>query len=179
MNLPLKKAVALLLLCLGSFFYLTAQTVNTTFATQINNTLSGLDKSKIPNKLLKDQAMEFAELGAYNGTLTADNIVHRGNYAALYNTLLMARVQSGVPGLYTPQQFEDRWDSRREANKMVLSGMYYKYSKLKENAYPNYVNVSNNVLSDKYVNGVWQNPYEEKEVFVLAPPILKFKRPWC
>ncbi|WP_310991674.1 hypothetical protein [Aequorivita marina] len=78
MNLQLKKAAALLLLCLGSFLYTTAQTVNTTFATQINNTLSGLDKSKVPNKLLKDQAMEFAELGAYNGTLTADNIVHRG-----------------------------------------------------------------------------------------------------
>lgn len=118
--------------------------------------------------------MEFAELGDYNGTLTTDNIVHRGNYAALYNTLLMARVQSGVPGIYTPQQFEDRWDTRREVHKMVLSGMYYKYSKLKENAYPNYVNVTNNILSDKYVNGVWQNPYEEKEVFVMAPPILKF-----
>lgn len=151
-----------------------AQTVNTTFATQINNALSGLDKSKVPNKLLKDQAMEFAELGAYNGSMTADNIVHRGNYTALYNTLLMARVQQSVAGLYSPQQFEERWNSRREANKMILSGMYYKYSKLKENAYPNYINVSNNILSDKYVIGVWQNPYEEKEVFVMAPPILKF-----
>ncbi|WP_157417943.1 hypothetical protein [Aequorivita capsosiphonis] len=47
MDLQLKKTVALLLLCLGSFFYLTAQTVNTTFATQINTTLSGLDKSKV------------------------------------------------------------------------------------------------------------------------------------
>ena len=122
MDLQLKKAAALLLLCLGSLFYTTAQTVNTTFASQINNALSGLDKSKVPHKLLKDQAMEFVELGAFNGTLTTDNIVHRGNYAALYNTLLMARVQSGVPGIYTPQQFEDRWNSRREANKMVLSG---------------------------------------------------------
>jgi len=151
MNLHFKKAVAILLLCLGSFFYGTAQTVNTTFATQINNTLSGLDKSKIPNKLLKDQAMEFAELGAYNGVITADNFVHRGNYTALYNTLLMARVQQGVSGIYSPTQFEDRWDTRRLANKIVLSGMYYKYSKLKENAYPDYVNVTNNVLSDKWV----------------------------
>jgi hypothetical protein len=122
MNLHLKKATVLLLLSIGVYYTTIAQTVNTTFATQINNTLSGLDKSKVPHKLLKDQAMEFAELGAYNGTLTTDNIVHRGNYAALYNTLLMARVQSGVPGIYTPQQFEDRWDSRREANKMVLDG---------------------------------------------------------
>jgi hypothetical protein len=122
MKLQLKKVALMLLLCFGTFLYTTAQTVNTTFATQINNTLSGLDKSKVPHKLLKDQAMEFAELGAFNGTLTTDNIVHRGNYAALYNTLLMSRVQSGVPGIYTPQQFEDRWDSRREANKMVLDG---------------------------------------------------------
>lgn len=122
MNLHLKKATVLLLLSIGVYYTTIAQTVNTTFATQINNTLSGLDKSKVPHKLLKDQAMEFAELGAFNGTLTTDNIVHRGNYAALYNTLLMSRVQSGVPGIYTPQQFEDRWDSRREAHKMVLDG---------------------------------------------------------
>lgn len=79
MNLQLNKAAVLLLLCLGLFFHTTAQTVSTTFATQINTTLSGLDKSKVSHKLLKDQAMEFAELGAYNGILTTDNIVHRGN----------------------------------------------------------------------------------------------------
>ncbi len=37
MNLQLKKAAALLLLCLGSLFYTTAQTVNTTFATLAHN----------------------------------------------------------------------------------------------------------------------------------------------
>lgn len=79
MNLKFKKAIALLSLCLGLFFHTMAQTVSTTFATQINTTLSGLDKNKVPHKLLKDQAMEFAELGAYNGILTTDNIVHRGN----------------------------------------------------------------------------------------------------
>lgn len=52
MNLKSKRAV-LLLLCFGVFFYTSAQTVNTDFATQINNTLSGLDKSKVPNKFLK------------------------------------------------------------------------------------------------------------------------------
>ncbi|HNP67101.1 MAG TPA: T9SS type A sorting domain-containing protein [Aequorivita sp.] len=174
MNLHFKKTIILLLLCMGALYTTMAQTVNTTYATQINNTLSGLDKSKVPHKLLKDQAMEFAELGIFNGINTADNLVHTGNYTALYNTLLMARVQQGVAGLYSPQLFKDRWDTRRVPNQVVLSGIYYKYSKLKENAYPNYVNVSNNVLSDKYINGVWQNPYEEKKVFAMAAPILKF-----
>ncbi len=45
MNLHFKKTTILLLLCMGALYTTMAQTVNTTYATQINNTLSGLDKS--------------------------------------------------------------------------------------------------------------------------------------
>jgi hypothetical protein len=76
-----------------AFFQLHAQTVNTDYATQINSIFANLDKTKVPNKLLIDYAMEFEELSAFGGTMTADNIIHRGNYTGIYNTLLMARVQ--------------------------------------------------------------------------------------
>ncbi|GLB53181.1 hypothetical protein NBRC110019_22210 [Neptunitalea chrysea] len=45
-----------------------------------------------------------------------------------------------------------------------------KYTK---NAHPNAITVSNNKLYDKYTNGVWQNPYETKTVFMMTAPILK------
>lgn len=96
----------LLLLCLFATHFTQAQTVSTDYATQINATFANLNKTKIPHKLLVDYAMEFEELSAFNGTITPQNIVSIGNYSGIYNTLLMARVQSGVPGLVNPTTFK-------------------------------------------------------------------------
>jgi len=52
----------LVLLCLLMINLSQGQTINTTYKTQTNATFTGLDKTKIPNKLLINQAMEFAEL---------------------------------------------------------------------------------------------------------------------
>lgn len=86
---------------LGLLFFcplVIAQTVSTAYSTQINSTFANLDKTKVPHKLLIDYAMEFEELSAFNGAMTADNFLHRGHYTGIYNTLLMARVQvGGVP----------------------------------------------------------------------------------
>lgn len=151
-----------ILFFLFSIVSLHAQTVSTDYATQINSVFANLDKTKVPHKLLIDYAMEFAELSAYNGTLTTDNAVHRGTYTEIYNTLLMARVQTNVTGLVNPISFKTNWDNLRQKNIIVLSGLYYKYNQFKVNASPNYVTITNNKLYDKYINGVWQNPYRMK-----------------
>ena len=156
-------------------FTITAQETDSTFATQINRVFAGMDKSKVPHHLLKDYAMEFIDIEQYDGVLKENNFLHRGHYVSIYNTLLMARTQTEVPGLVSPEAFEDRWDALRAPNHIVLSGLYYKYSKFKENAYPNHINVDGEVISDKYVNGVWQNPYETKAVFAISPPILYYQ----
>lgn len=168
------KKSFLIILTLTSICGISAQTVNTEFETLINLTFAGIDKSKVPHSLLVDYAMEFTELSAYDGTLSSDNLTHRGHYTDIYNTLLMSRVQIGVSDLVNPNTFNSNWDSLRETNKIVLSGLYYKYSKFKANAHPNFVTISNNKMYDKYINGVWQNPYEEQQVFAIAPPILKY-----
>ena len=128
-NYLLRKGFTLL--CFLFISLTQAQTINTTYKTQINAAFAGLDKTKIPYKLLIDQAMEFAELTDYNGTLTNTNWVTRGKYTDIYNTLLMSRVQTTVPGLVTPTIFKNNWDNLREPNKIVLSGLYYKYSKFR------------------------------------------------
>lgn len=154
---------------------LNAQTeINYQWKNQINSTFSGLNKTKVPHHLLQDYAMEFIELSAYNGNLTSQNLVHKGHYTAIYNTLLMARTQTNVPGLVNPTIFKQNWDAQRQANIISLSGLYYKYSKIKTNAYPNSITVNNNKYYDKYVGGVWQNPYQEQQVFAMALPILKY-----
>ncbi len=49
----------------------TAQTeTDTTFFTQINYIFANLDKSKIPNGILRDFSMEFTNIENYNGSAT-------------------------------------------------------------------------------------------------------------
>lgn len=169
----LRKGIVLL--CLLVISLSQAQTINTSYKTQINAALAGLDKTKIPNKLLINQAMEFAELTDYSGTLTTTNWTTRGKYTDIYNTLLMSQVQAAVPGLVSPEVFKTNWDNLREANKIVLSGLYYKYSKFRPDCYPNYLNNNGGVITDKYVSGIWRNPYVDQQVFAVAAPILVYK----
>lgn len=168
-----KKCLALLCLLLINLSQ--AQTTNTTYKTQTNATFAGLDKTKIPNKLLINQAMEFAELTDYSGALSTTNWTTKGKLTDIYNTLLMSRVQTSVPGLASPINFKNNWDNLREPNKIVLSGLYYKYSKFRPDCYPNYLVNNTGVITDKYVGGVWQNPYIDQQVFAIAAPIIIYK----
>ena len=162
----------IIILCLLATNFASAQTVSTAYATQINATFANLDKTRIPHKLLVDYAMEFAELSGYNGILTAENIVNRGQYTSIYNTLLMSRVNSNVTGLVSPTTFRTNWENLRKPNKIVLSGLYYKYSEFKPNAPNNTITITNGKLYDKFINVVWQNPYNEKQVFAMTSPII-------
>ncbi len=164
-----------LVVCFCISFGAKAQTVNTEWATKINQTFAGIDKNKVPHSLLRDYAMEFTNLAAYNGVLTDTSYVNKGTLTSIYNTLLMARVKTTVISLVSPTLYIQNWNNLRQKNTIVLSGLYYKYSQFKSNAYPNFVTVSNNKFYDRYVNGVWQNPYEEKQVFAIATPIIKYK----
>ena len=162
-------------LCLCFCLHVKSQTINTEWATKINQTFAGIDKDRIPHSLLRDYAMEFTDLSNYNGTLSDTNYVSRGSLKSIYNTLVMARVKPTVTSLVSPSVFRQNWNNLRLENTLVISGLYYKYSQFKADAYPNYITVSNNNLYDKYKSGVWQNPYEEKQVFAMTTPITKFK----
>nr|WP_315258208.1 T9SS type A sorting domain-containing protein [uncultured Flavobacterium sp.] len=168
-----KKGLTLLFLLAISFSQ--SQTINTTYKTQINAKFAGLDKTKVPTKLLINQAMEFAELTDYSGTMSSTNFTTKGKFTNIYNTLLMSRVNATVTGLINPNTFKTNWDNLRAPNKIVLSGLYYKYNKFKTDAYPNFLVNNNGVITDKYVGGVWQNPYIDQQVFAIAAPILIYK----
>jgi hypothetical protein len=165
----------MLLLTLISFgSHLNAQTVSNNFANTINDVFEGVDLNRVPYHLLTDYAMEFVDIRSYNGVNTANNYVHKGIYTSAYNTLLMARTKTIVPELVHPNQFETNWKTARAPYTIALSGLYYKYSRIRENANPNAITVNNNKLYDKYTNGVWQNPYETDNVFMITAPILKY-----
>lgn len=87
----------------------------------------------------------------------------------------MARTQATVTGLISPTAFKTNWDNLRQPDKIVLSGLYYKYSKFRPDAYPNFLVNNNGIITDKYANGLWQNPYTDQQVFAIAAPILIYK----
>lgn len=119
--------------------------------------------------------MEFTNIQAFNGTLTDSTHVGSQTLSDIYKTLLMSRVRQVNTGFITPEEYATRWYTQRNQDTITLSGAYFKYSKFSDNAYPSKLNYSNNQFSDKYINGVWQNPYQEKKLFAMAPAISKYK----
>src|SRR5690606_932633 len=60
---------------------------------------------------------------------------------------------------------------------IVLSGLLYNYSKINPNALSNNkIQVVNGKYDDKYINGVWQNPYDVKLTFAISSSVVLINR---
>ncbi|WP_445721702.1 T9SS type A sorting domain-containing protein [Flavobacterium sp.] len=152
------------------------QQINTEFKTKTLQVFQNLDQNRVPHGILLDFGMEFTNLQAFNGTLTDSTYTNSQTLSDIYKTLLMCRVQeNATTGFITPQEYATRWYSQRTEAVITLSGQYFKYSRFTDNAYPNKLNYTNNQFSDKFVGSVWQNPYEEKQLFAMTSSIAKYK----
>ena len=151
------------------------QDINTTFATQMNTVFGSLDKTKVPHGILLDYGMEFTNVPAYNGVLTDSTYSDKSSLKQIYNTLLSSRVRELSTTWVTPTEYETRWNSNRTAGVIALSGLYFKYSQFANNALTaNKITLSSNKFYDKFISGVWQNPYQELQTFAMAPPIKQY-----
>lgn len=173
----MKKITALLLLL--PFVLLGQIHVDSNWKNIINPTFQNLDKSKIQSGMLLDYAMEFTDVTAYNGILTDTTYVDADVLGNVYKTLFMSKVVADT--LNTPlfERFAYNWARERyKATKdssgvYILSGLAYGYQRFNENALAqNKITVSNGKYYDKYIGGVWQNPYDTKTVFALTPAVL-------
>lgn len=152
----------------------TAQTeTDTTFFTQMNYIFAHIDKSKVPHGILRDFGMEFTNLENYSGTavLADSNYADAPAFWDVYQTLLTSRVSSTASGFLLADTVENLWYNQRQPGTIVLTGMYFNYSRFKDNAANNFITITNNRLYDKYVSGVWQNPYQSEQVFLVSPPV--------
>ncbi len=171
----MKKITVYLFLFLFSVCIHAQQDVNTSFATQMNDMFGSLDKTKVPNGILLDYGMEFANVPAFNGTLTDSTYTNAANLKQLYNTLLSSRITNTTPAMVTPDVFENNWNNNRTAGVISLCGLYYKYAQIAYNAtVNNKLTYSNNQFYDKTINGVWQNPYQELQTFAMTPAIEQY-----
>ena len=159
---------------LTSTFY--AQQVNNTeFQTKTLQVFQNLDKNSIPHGILLDFGMEFTNLEAFNGTLADSTYTSSQTITDIYKTLLMCRARQVNTGFITPQEYATRWYTQRASGVMTLSGLFFKYNKFNDAAYPSKLNYSNNQFSDKFISSVWQNPYDEKQLFAMTPATTNFK----
>lgn len=152
----------------------------------LQNIFSNLEKNKIPNGLLLDAAIEYADLKKYDGSLPDSSYTNSKLILDVYNTMVMSRMSANAYIPKTSEAFINEWKAAQELDVIPLGGVLYKYAKFSDatnhNAQnsgdPGTVSILNNQIYDKYVNGIWQNPYQENFVFAVSPAVAssnKFK----
>ena len=179
--------VVFVTMVLLSLSYLSAQTTDTSVATATNTIFAPLEKNRIPHNILLDYGIEFIDITKYDGVLRTDNYVDNGVYKDTYSTLVSSCTATNVPGIVAPmtdelaaksgQKSKNTTSKGTSSAQMLLSGLYYNYSRFRSDALSgNRITVVNNTYDDKYINGVWQNPYETKTAFVISTPILELNK---
>ncbi|MDR2234835.1 MAG: T9SS type A sorting domain-containing protein [Chryseobacterium sp.] len=172
-----------LLLLLLSFFTLGmyAQTEENMegFSRKMAEPFMALERDRIPHGILLDYAWGLTDIEQYNSEKPLEMDVHI--YGSVYKELFSGVIhENGLRNLPTMPEMAAKWVTyRKEYNNeesvvptLVLSGLYAKFSKFAMNAYDeNKILVENQQFKDVYRNGVWQNPYQEDEIFALTAPI--------
>jgi hypothetical protein len=174
-----KNLVCLLsafLMCLSSVGLYAQTEIDSSFQIAVNHVFVNLDKSKVPYGILRDYAMEFTNLENFGeAAVQADsNYCDPGAFAEVYRTLLTGRIHPSASGLLRQDTIGNRWMRYRQPGRITLSGLYFSYSRFRDDAANNYVTITNDQLYDKYIDGVWQNPYQTETAFVISPPITRY-----
>lgn len=181
----MKKAYLLPILGLFLPCVLASQTVNKGIAQETNTIFGPLEKNRIPHHILLDYGIEFIDISKYDGILRSENYLSVVTHKDIYNTIVSSRTSTSAAGIYSPIAEETEWSTlQRQANNnndetanIVLSGLYFHYSKIKSDALSNNkIQVNNDTYDDKYINGVWQNPYETKTAFSISSSIQEIKQ---
>ncbi len=126
-----------------------------------------------------DYGYDFIDVTQYDGVLRSDNYMSIGAYKQIYNTLVSSCTSSGVPDISSPVLEFDNWANSQNLKNsksktsnsanIALSGLLYNYSKFNPNALSNNkIQVVNGKYDDKYINGVWQNPYDSSLSFAIS-----------
>src|SRR5690606_39196858 len=149
------------------------------YAQEIEKIFGQLELNRVPHGLLYNAAFPYADLEAYNGTITDSTQMSVDVLSSIYKTLQSSRVAANTSlDFISLENYAGKWAQYRQTNNqdeqdvtLVLSGAYYKYSVIPDQSFhEGKINVERNALKDVYKNGKWQNPYEVKEVLALAPP---------
>lgn len=148
------------------------------FQQEMDVKFGSLETDRIPHGILLDYGYEFASMELFEGD-SKDEVpffTSKEDVKAVYKTMLSANIGETPREFIRPDSLFSRWYNLRSAQHVVLSGSYIKYSRFVEAQLArDKIDIKSNVILDKYVGGVWQNPYEVRQGFVLAPGISSYK----
>ncbi|MCX2494761.1 T9SS type A sorting domain-containing protein [Pedobacter sp. PF22-3] len=172
------KGILISLFSLASLFAnAQAPETNTSFSDAMAQVFGQLEINRTPHGLLYDMAFEQVNLSNYNGSFIADStFVDIKEFYAINQTLRSMRFGNSPPTFLKERDIDSLAFPARAPGKILLTGMFYRYAKLREDALNNnLITVSNNVLYDRYVNGTWQNPYQISSAFAISPFVQNYE----
>lgn len=155
--------------------------INNEWKNQVNPIFQGLDKTKIPHGILNDYALEFTNVPAYNGTLTDSTYIDANVLGSIYKTLFMGKVTTSAQYFPTVETVANNWVTNRrsynenEQSTLVVAGLFYQYSRINPQSSFK-ITVSNNQYFDKFLRGVWQNPYETLNTIAFTPALNSYNK---
>lgn len=141
-----------------------------TVRADLDSMFSGLDMSRVPTGYLRDYAFEHLDFDYYDGTsLTDTNYVDAKAFEEILNCVNSAAVDDDH--LIDVDAFMTALSSH-QSSQVYCATALYKYNYIVDDAISNNrINYSNDVVSDKFIGGIWQNPYSENTSLVLSPII--------
>jgi hypothetical protein len=164
-----------------------SQNINTSLAADINAKFALLEKNRIPHNILLDYGFDLIDVTQFDGVLQTNNYMDVQRYDLIYNSIVSSATQLNVSGIAPPKQELNEWktlqkqqnDIAKFNNKasVVLNGLFFNYSKINANALANNkIAVTNDKYDDKYINGVWQNPYDSKQAFAITSSVIMLNK---
>lgn len=134
---------------------------------------SGLEKQRVPYGILLDKSLVFDDITKFSGVYREPHLrdtVDGDRVLQIASTLSLAKMDTEDNGIIVPpQDVEELWEAYQLSDKVVLSGIYYKYARFKNDESEPLIEREGQVFYDKYLAGIWQNPYEIKQSFAVAP----------
>lgn len=184
----MRKIYFFLLLLLCSFITNAQSFIPPSFAdldnnyrNYVNQVFGALEVNRVPTGLLTDYGFDFTDPKIYNGSVLVDStLMEQGIYSDLYKTIYTSRFNNNVGSLRHPSIQDSLCYTARQKEVITLSGLLFKYNAIDPNAQASSkMQTVNGQLKDQYVNGVWQNPYQEFTTVAISPSVIHYKLSYC
>jgi Secretion system C-terminal sorting domain len=155
--------------------------VDNNYRNYVNNVFGALETNRVPTGLLADYGFDFTDPKFYNGVVLVDStLIEQGIYSDLYKTIFTSRFNNNSGTMRHPSIQDSLCYTARQKEVITLSGLLFKYNAIDPNAQANgKMQTVNGQLRDKYVNGVWQNPYQEFTTVAISPSTIMYNRTYC
>lgn len=123
-----------------------------------------MEANRVSTGLLQDYGIDFVNVQNYDGIQVTDsNMVSTNVWDDLYTSLYTYRFNNVMAGMAHPDTVFAAIRAAESNNRIPLSLLFMRYDKYLDNAASaGLVAITGDQLYDKYVSGVWQNPYQQK-----------------